>query len=99
MNVKYLIIGNSSGGIGAAEAIRKNDNESSIAIVSDEDMHTYSRALIPYYLRGKIEKKQLYYRSEEFYEKNHIITFLGKKVMDLDTESQNIFLKRIQSVD
>lgn len=93
MNVKYLIIGNSSGGIGAVEAIRKHDNENSIAIVSDENMHTYSRALIPYYLRGKIEKHQLYYRSEEFYEKNHIITFLGKKVTDIDTESQNIFLK------
>lgn len=98
MNVKYLIVGNSSGGIGAVEAIRKHDNEGSIAIVSDENIHTYSRALIPYYLRGKIEKKQMYYRSEEFYDINNIITFLGKKVTDLDTESQIVFLKNGEEI-
>ena len=43
---KYLIIGNSAGGIGAVEAIRKVDTEGTIAIISDEEYHTYSRPLI-----------------------------------------------------
>ena len=44
--VKYLIIGNSAGGIGAAEAIREVDEKGSMAIVSDEPYPVYSRPLI-----------------------------------------------------
>ena len=34
MQTRYLIIGNSAGGIGAAEAIRQVDNEGTLTIVS-----------------------------------------------------------------
>ncbi|MBL7126918.1 MAG: hypothetical protein ISS58_06955, partial [Dehalococcoidales bacterium] len=43
---KYLIIGNSAGGIGAAEAIREVDEQGSIMMVSDEPYPAYSRPLI-----------------------------------------------------
>src|SRR4030043_223762 len=48
--IKYLIIGNSAGGIGAAEAIRGVDAVGAIAIVSDEPYPAYSRPLISEYL-------------------------------------------------
>ena len=54
MKKKYLIIGNSAAGINAAEAIRKEDTEGTILLVSDESYHTYSRPLITYYLGNKI---------------------------------------------
>jgi NADPH-dependent 2,4-dienoyl-CoA reductase/sulfur reductase-like enzyme len=45
LEAKYLIIGNSAGGIGAAEAIRQVDRSGSITIVSDETYPAYSRPL------------------------------------------------------
>jgi NAD(P)H-nitrite reductase large subunit len=45
---KYLIIGNSAGGIGAMEAIREIDEHGSMAVVSDEKHHVYGRPLISY---------------------------------------------------
>jgi hypothetical protein len=36
LNTKYLIVGNSAGGIGAAEAIREADKWGSVTIISDE---------------------------------------------------------------
>ena len=36
IRTEYLIIGNSAGGIGAAEAIREVDKAGSVIIVSDE---------------------------------------------------------------
>ena len=44
--MKYVIIGNSAAAVGAVEAIRKNDQEGSVTIVSKEPYHTYSRPLI-----------------------------------------------------
>ena len=50
LTTRYLIIGNSAGGIGAAEAIREIDREGQITIVSDEPYPCYSRPLISKYL-------------------------------------------------
>ena len=44
--VKYLIIGNSAGGIGAAEGIREVDKVGTIAIISNKSYLAYSRPLI-----------------------------------------------------
>ncbi|HEX59895.1 MAG TPA: NAD(P)/FAD-dependent oxidoreductase, partial [Methanomicrobia archaeon] len=62
MRYDYVIIGNSAGGVGCIEAIRELDEASSVAIIAAEKYHAYSRALIPYYLDGKIELDKIYYR-------------------------------------
>ena len=52
----YLIIGNSAGGIGCIEGIRREDRKGKIAIVSDEKYHTYSRPLITHLLEGDVDR-------------------------------------------
>jgi NAD(P)H-nitrite reductase large subunit len=86
----YLIIGNSAGGIGAAEAIRELDKDGAITIISDEPYPVYSRPLISEYLAtpGPIEK--MLYRKPDFYEKNGILTLLGVKVERVDPEARNV---------
>jgi NAD(P)H-nitrite reductase large subunit len=54
----YLIIGNSAGGIGCIEGIRREDPKGKIAIVSDEKYHTYSRPLITHLLEGDVDRFQ-----------------------------------------
>ncbi len=87
MECKYLIIGNSAGGIAAAEAIREVDRTGELIMVSEESSRAYSRALIPYYLAGEIELGKVYYRSEDFYEENDIHAICKKAVtVDFDNK-------------
>jgi NAD(P)H-nitrite reductase large subunit len=90
--VKYLIIGNSAGGIGTAEAIREVDKAGSIIIVSDEPYPVYSRPLISKYLAEKRPLERILFRPADFYEDKHINTFLGRKAEELDTDAHAVRL-------
>ncbi len=91
--VKYLIIGNSAGGIGAAEAIRAVDNKSTITIVSDEPYPVYSRPQISEYLATGHPLEKMLFRPADFYDRNNITTILGKKVARLDVGKHTIELE------
>lgn len=82
--VDYLVIGNSAGGIGAAEAIRQIDSHRSLAIVSDEPYFAYSRPLISEYLAGERSLEAILYRPPDFYERNGIEAILGRKAVAVD---------------
>ncbi len=90
---KYLIIGNSAGGIGAAEAIRQVDRRGTLAIVSDEPYPAYSRPLIAEYLADKCPLEKMLFRPVDFYDQNNIHTLLSKKVRRIDTEGHTIELE------
>ena len=81
---KYLLIGNSAGGIGAAEAIREVDREGSITIVSDEPYPCYSRPLISRFLTAERDLDGILFRSTGFYEENSVNARLGRQVKHLD---------------
>ncbi len=89
---KYLIIGNSAGGIGAVESIREIDKEGTIAIISDEKYHTYSRPLISYYLADTVDYDKVFYRKQDFYEKKKIDAILGKKVIKINFDNKFVIL-------
>jgi NAD(P)H-nitrite reductase large subunit len=93
MRYDYVIIGNSAGGIGCVEAIREIDRESSIAVISAEKYHAYSRALIPYYLDGKITLDKIYYRPPDFYEKRGVETYLGYRATKIDVDAREVILE------
>lgn len=97
--VKYLIIGNSAGGIGAAEAIREVDKKGTITIISDEPYPAYSRPLISDYLAGDYTVEKMLYRPADFYEKNNIKSILGEKVIKLDTEKHTVKLESGRSLN
>lgn len=88
----YLIIGNSVGGIGAAEAIRELDTEGTVTIVSDEPYPVYSRPLISEYLAQPCSIEKLRYRNPDFYEKNGIQTLLGVKAEQVDPYARTVKL-------
>jgi len=91
-NVKYLIIGNSAGGIGAAEAIRWVDATGSITIISDEPYPAYSRPLIAEHIFERRPLEKMLFRTPDFYEKNHIFTLFGKTATALDTKNHTVKL-------
>ncbi len=91
--IKYLIIGNSAGGMGAAEAIREVDKVGAITIISDEPYHVYSRPLIPEYLSEKCPLERMMFRPPDFYEKNNIQVTLGQKATGLNIDKHTIKLE------
>lgn len=84
MNI--VIIGNSAAAIGAVEAIREENKDAFITIISDEAEHTYGRPLISYLLCGKTDEERMRYRPADFYEKNNVRTLLGRRVQRIDAQ-------------
>jgi len=91
--IKHLIIGNSAGGIGAAEAIREVDKAGTVAIVSDEPYPAYSRPLISEHLAEGRPLEKMLYRPADFYDKNKIKTLFGDKVKRINFGERNIELE------
>lgn len=93
METQYLIIGNSAGGIGAAEAIRQVDETGPITIVSEEPYLAYSRPLISKYLAGEYTPDMMLLRHTDFYGEHNIATVLGKSVKSLELDHRTAHLE------
>ncbi len=81
----YVIVGNGVSAIGAIEGIRQHDKTGKILIVSDEEVPTYGRPLISYYLSIRLIET-LPFRPEEFYKTNNVEMKLGVRVLSIDSE-------------
>ncbi len=99
ISTKYLIIGNSAGGIGAVEAIRQRDESSTLTIVSGEPYHVYGRALISKYLSGDRTLEDMMYRGEDYYKKNKVDVILGKSVISLDLSARSATLDDGETIE
>jgi NAD(P)H-nitrite reductase large subunit len=88
----YLIIGNSAGGIGAAEGIREIASSGTIAMVSEEPYPAYSRPLISKLLTGERTVDSMLFRSPDFYQRNNIDFMPGIKVARLNPEKHSVTL-------
>lgn len=88
----YIIIGNSAAGIGCVEGIRKVDATGSIAILSYEDIHAYSRCMITHYISGHIDEKKMYFRKENFYDEWNVTPYLGRRAKKINRSSKTVRL-------
>ena len=89
---KYVIIGNSAGGIGCVEGIRSIDKDGEITLIASEPHHTYSRPLISYLLYGKTDEQRMKYRPDSFYKDNKVKKMLGKTVVSIDKKEKKVLL-------
>lgn len=89
---KYVIIGNSAGGIGCVEGIRSIDKDGEITLIASEPYHTYSRPLISYLLYGKTDEQRMKYRPDSFYKDNKVKKMLGKTVVSIDKKEKKVLL-------
>src|SRR3989344_6201531 len=92
--VKYLIVGGGAAGTGAAETIRSQDKESTIAIISDEAHRFYSRILLskPNFFLDKIPFDQIWLKTEAWYKDQNIQLLSGKKAIKLDSVGKIVTL-------
>ncbi|MBI4318083.1 MAG: NAD(P)/FAD-dependent oxidoreductase [Chloroflexi bacterium] len=89
----YVIVGNSAGGIGAAEAIRQVDKENELVMISDEPFPAYSRPLISEFLAGETTLEKMLYRPRDFYARHNVYAVLGKKAARLSFDPKYVELE------
>jgi NAD(P)H-nitrite reductase large subunit len=90
--MNYLIIGNGVSSIGAIEGIRAFDPEGKIVVVSEENVSTYGRPLISYYLARKIGPRALPLRAQSYYKDNAVTQKLGVRVERIDIQAKEAVL-------
>lgn len=90
-SMHVVIIGNSAAGLSALESFRKNDKESKVTLISKEGGVAYSRVLLPYYLRGKIDYDTFFIRDKGYYEKMKV-GYIEEKVIAVDDENKAVVL-------
>lgn len=88
-DVKYLIIGNGIAGLSAAKAIRNNDKEASLTIVSNEPYLSYYRLKLTRELSNYDEDDKIFVNDKSWYGKNNIELVLEKNVSKI-LESENM---------
>ena len=90
----YVIIGGGIAGTTAAETIRKNDAEGTIAIVSDEPHPLYSRVLLskPKWVLGEQPFDNVWLKKDNWYKENGIHLFKGIRAEKLDPGGRTIAL-------
>jgi NAD(P)H-nitrite reductase large subunit len=98
IRTEYLIVGNSAGGIGTAEAIREVDKTNSITIVSDEPYPAYSRPLISKYLAGERTIDEIMFRPADFYSKTNVGLLSNMKVQHLNLKNQTAQLENGEQI-
>jgi len=90
--MKYVIIGNSTAGIGAVEGIRQTDKQGEITVITNEAHHTYSRPLISYLLLGKVTEESMKYRNGNFYADNNVTLLTNTTAAKIETDKKQVSL-------
>jgi len=86
----YIIIGGGVAGTTAAETIRARDSQGTIALISLETEHLYSRVLLPSYIRDKIPREKVFLRTLADYTKHGIDFFGGLSVVGFEAAKREV---------
>jgi NAD(P)H-nitrite reductase large subunit len=98
---RYLIVGGGVAGITAAETIRENDPDGTIAVVSDEVHPLYSRVMLskPNFFLGKIPFDQIWLKGQKWYDEKKITFLGGQTATKIDTANKIISLADGQQIN
>lgn len=95
--VDFLILGGGIAGTTAAEEIRSNDQNSSIAIITQEADRLYSRVGLPHFLCQENTLESLFLRNRENYSEKNIQLITNLKVLKVDTVNKIVKTAKNQS--
>lgn len=88
----YVIVGGGVAGTTAAEAIRAQDGQGRIVIISEEPYRFYSRIMLskPEFFLGKIPFERIFLRSREWYAEKRIELWPHRTAVRLSTTERTI---------
>jgi NAD(P)H-nitrite reductase large subunit len=85
---QHVIIGNCIAAVSAAETLRQLNPNDNIVIIGDEEVPSYSRCLITYYLGNMITEDHLLSHTKKWYSEREIDLHLSTRVEGVDTKKR-----------
>ncbi len=82
---QYAIVGASAAGLSCAKTLRTLDPDCEITLFTDEPFLPYSRPIISYYLKDKVQADQIYLQPSDFYTKHRIRVRTNTRVAAVQT--------------
>ncbi len=90
---KIVVLGNSLAAVRALELIRQDDPEAEMTIITFDGHYPYKRELFAKLITKEVQTNELFYRSQDFYEKNRIQLISKKLLTRINCKRQKIFLE------
>lgn len=90
---RYVIVGDGPAGINAAEVLRSGDPESKILVIGQELTRPYSPTVLPYFISGKINEKDLYLSGKDYFKNRRIDLIRGNGVVSVSPKEERIYLR------
>ncbi len=85
---RYLIIGSSHAGLAALEAIRLQDENGTITMVTREDSLPYSPTILPYVISGKMAPEAIDLRDHSYFDQLSVTFRSGSAVTDINLDKR-----------
>ena len=89
--MKVVIVGNGIAGNQAAFSLREKDPNMEIWILSAEAVPEYDPCSLPYFLGGDCQKKDLFRKQPEDYERHRINLAYNSKAVSIDSKAKKVF--------
>lgn len=93
MAKKFLVIGTSAAGIGAAVKLRSLDGSIEITCITAEAEMPYNRCLLADFVAGEKSVTQVSTKTQEFFDQNKITLMLNAKVIKIDSTNNQVILE------
>lgn len=88
-----VIIGAGQAGAQTIISLRQAGYEGNISLIGDETELPYQRPpLSKKYLSGEMEAERLYFRPQEFYDKENVSLYLGRRAAEIDRKAKTVKL-------
>ncbi len=91
---QHVIIGNCIAAVSAAETLRQLNPNDRIVIIGEEDVPSYSRCLITYFLGDMITKKHLLSHDEKWYSERGVDLMLSTRAEGLDVKNRQVLVNK-----
>ena len=98
-HTKYLIIGSSHAGLSALDAIRLQDKEGSLTLVTQESCLPYSPTILPYVLSGQAQPDKVFLRDQQDLDGLSVVFKRGAKVVAVDGGSRQVTFQSGEKIE
>jgi phenylglyoxylate dehydrogenase epsilon subunit len=98
-HTKYLIIGSSHAGLSALDAIRLQDKEGSLTLVTQEACLPYSPTILPYLLSGQAKPEKVFLRDQQSLDSLSVVFKPGAKVVAVDGRCRQVTLQSGEKIE
>lgn len=96
---RVIIIGNGIAGISTAEHIRERESDYDVILISNEPYHFYNRMGLESVVYGRTAMQGLFLIKEDWYQLNHVHTWLNTQVTAVDAQTRKISLGTGEEVE